>query len=533
MHREQPSAGVRTSGAERFAALTATTLLAGVLVVWALVAPAYRASDEPQHVSTTLRLAETGRFPAPGRALMDPSVLASAKWVDYFGSSGRQAHDVRPPDLLDPPSMRALGGPGVQRPATAVDQMTQHPPGYYLLLAGVVRALGLYDATPDGLVLGLRLASALLLLPLPFLVLVLARQVGLRPTAAAAAAFVPAAWMQFVHASSTVNNGTLLVLATTVTATQLVPVASGDVRLRRALWLGAALSVALLTKGFALALLPLTLLAYLMAARRAGLGAAVRAGLLAALATLPGSWWWVLNQVRYGTVQPKGGVVPAPSAVVGPVSQWAHEFSATFLRTTWLALGWAEQRPAAWVYIVPTIVFGLLALVGTWVLRRRAGAVLLLHLLWVGPAGIVAFGSLQEFSSSGTVRAAQGRYVQTAVAAFVVLVVAALARWTALLVAMPLLVLGSAAACAWYGLQTFWLPAVGHDPVWGRVVAIGTWWPAGTTLVVTGAAVAAVSGVAGVAAVLTTRRAERAAASRLATPPEPGAPVPDAACTGA
>lgn len=469
--------------------------------MWSVVAPAYRASDEPMHVSTALRLAESGRYPPPGRALMDPSVLASFRWVSYFGKGGRVPAVERPAALARPPSMRALSGPGVARPKTDIDQMTQHPPGYYLLLAGATRLLRLDSESPSALVLGLRLVSSLLLLPIPLLCVLVARQVALAPRVAAAAAFLPASWMQFVHAGATVNNGALLALATSAAIALLVPVAQGDVRVRRALGVGAAVSVALLTKGFALALLPAIALAYLLAVRRAGWVAAARGLFVAGVATLPGLWWWVLNLVRYGTLQPKGTVEPAPVAHVPPVTSWLHDFADTWSRTLWVALGWAEGTPPPWLYVGATVVFVVLLLAGSWVLRRRIGVVVLLHVFWLGPLAIVAMGSLQEFMSSGQTRAAQGRYVQIAVVAFAVLVIAALSRVARLLPALPLLVLLCAAGGIGYGLYHFWRPAAGEDVVWGRIVSMDSWWPGGPVWLGAAAVIATLAALVGALAV--------------------------------
>ena len=480
--------------------VAATVVLAGLLALWAVVAPTYRSSDEPMHVSTTMRLAESGRYPAPGRALMDPSVLASFRWVDYFGATGRAPTPERVARLAHPPSMVALGAPDAPRPRTDVDQMTQHPPAYYLVLAGAVRALHLDALSPTGLVLALRLLTALMLLPVPYLCQRVARRLGLPARVAGAAAFVPAAWMQLLHSSSTVNNGALLALATGVATAALVPAALGDVRLRRALGVGLAVSVALLTKGFALALLPVVVIAYLVAIRRAGWWRSARALVVALLATLPGLWWWGLNVVRYGTVQPQGGTATPPAADLPPLTTWVHDFALTWMRTLWIALGWAENRPPAQLTIGLTALAGVLLLGGTWALRRHLGAALVMHLTWLGPLAIVVLGSYQEFERSGTTRAAQGRYVQTGVVALVVLVTAAATRLPRLLPALPVVVLGVAGGGLAFGLDHFWRPTAGYEPLWGRVVTLGSWLPGGTTWVLTGAAVTVVATVVGTVA---------------------------------
>lgn len=456
-----------------------TVLLGAVLAAWALLTPTYRAPDEPMHVSTTLRLAEYERYPAPGRAQMDPAVLASYRWVRYFGIRGRTPVVELPPLQANPPSMRALAAPGVARPRTAIDQMTQHPPAYYLYLAGGVRALGL-DALPPGqFVLGLRLLSAALLLPLPWLCLLVAREVGLRPRAAAVSTFLPASWMQFASTSASVNNGTLLVLATSLVLTALAPVTRGRVGAGRAVVVGLTVSLALLTKGFALALLPVVVVAYLVGVRRGGFWPALRGCLVALGFSCCGMWWWLLNLQRYGQLQPKGGLDPAGLPIVRPASDWVGEFGFTWMRTMWVALGWAEGRPPVWLYAGATGLLVLLILIGTIMLRRRLGAALLLHLAWIGPFAIVAAGSYGEFMASGVTRAAQGRYVQTAVLAFAVLVAAAICRLTRLLPWTPLLVLLAAVGGAVYGVIHFWQPAPGWPPAQGRLLAMASWLPGG------------------------------------------------------
>ena len=503
------------TGAERVVVLAATVVLGGLLSMWAVVAPTYRSSDEPMHVSTTLRLAESGRYPAPGRALMDPSVLASFRWVDYFGATGRAPKPERAAPLAHPPSMVALAAPGAPRPRTDVDQMTQHPPAYYLVLAAAVRALRLDALGPTDLVLALRLLTALMLLPVPFLCQRVARRLGLPARVAGAAAFVPAVWMQLLHSSSTVNNGALLLLATGLATAAVVPAALGDVRLRRAVGLGLAVSLALLTKGFALALLPVIVIAYLLAIRRAGLWRSARAMVVALLATAPGLWWWVLNVVRYGTVQPQGGTATPPVADRPPLSQWAHDFALTWMRTLWIALGWAENRPPARLTIGLTVLAVVLLLGGTWALRRRLGAALVLHLTWLGPLAIVVLGSYQEFESSGTTRAAQGRYVQTGVVALVVLATAALTHLSRLAPALPVVVLGVAGGGLVFGLDHFWRPEAGHDPLWGRVLALSSWLPGGTTSLLAAATVTVVATVVGSVAL------RAVAVSAPTTSPEP------------
>ncbi len=507
----------------RRAVVAATVLLAAVLAGWSLLTPVYRGADEPMHVSTSLRLAESGTYPAPGRAQMQPSVLGSFYFVQYYGFSGRRPVSVQEPRFADAPSMDALADPSSpHRAQPAIDQMTQHPPLYYLLLAGVIRLLHLDGLGPVGFVLTLRLVSGLLLLPVPWLCALAARRAGLAPRAAAVAAFLPASWMQFVDTSAGVNNGTLLVLLTSVVGALVVPVTRGDVGARRALLVGVAVGLALLTKGFALALLPVVVVAYLVGARHGGVRRSAQGCLVAVAASGIGLWWWVVNVVRYGQVQPKGTTDPPPVDVVPPVSQWVGEFSDIWMRTMWVAIGWAEGTPPRWLYQGATIALAVLVLLGTLALWRRLGLALVLHLLWLGPLAIVALGSYEEFQSSGVTRGAQGRYVQTAVLAFAVLVAAALARLRPLLPVVPLLVTVAAVGGTGYGLLHFWRPVPSRGEVQGGLLAAGSWLPGGTTGLVAALVVAVVAGLAG--CVLVQRTASRVDAPLPDPPATAGRP---------
>lgn len=69
----------------------------------------------------------------------------------------------------------------------------------------------------------------------------------------------------------------------------------------------------LLTKGTLLQFVPGTAVAVVLGARRAAAGARLgwlpilgRLAAVEGIAFVIGGWWWALNLVRYGTVQPQG-----------------------------------------------------------------------------------------------------------------------------------------------------------------------------------------------------------------------------------
>lgn len=453
----------------------ATLAFGAVLAMSALASPAYRTPDEPQHLSTALRLATGGGYPDPGTAWLAPAVEESFLYVDFPGTDrvfDGEPVRPRPADLPDP-SLAELRERSEGRPSVVFDQMTQHPPLYYAVLAVAIRVLDLEQLGTADAVLVLRLLSAAMLLPVPYLCMRAADLVGLPARAATAAAFVPVGWTQLTHIGSGLNNGTPLVLAGCLLAVLLLRVVAGDTSKRLAVAVGLTLGLSLLVKGFALGFTAPVLVAYAVAARIRGVAPALRAGLLAALVALPGYAWWVTNVVRFGTVQPYGD--PRPLRRVGDLS--VVEFWVEFLNRlshSWYAnLGWSQTPPPVWVHVPLTLALVVLVALGTWALRRRMGAVLVLHLLWVPILAIVAYGSFNAYLTTGVVDAVHGRYLQPAAATLAVLAVAGLWELPAgrtLVRGVPLVASIAAIAGVAIAIRFFWTP--GSLP-WG---VPATWW---------------------------------------------------------
>ncbi len=470
--------------------LAATALLATVLTISAVLIPGYRAPDEPQHLSTALRLATGGGYPAPPNVPIDPAVLASQPIFGFTDRHDWQPEQVRPPGEL--PSMRALGAPGADRPPAYGDQMAQHPPAYYAVLAVAIRLLGLNDSTPPDMLLTLRLVSAALLLPVPLLCVRGALLLGLPPPGAAIAAFLPAAWVQFTHIGASLNNGTLLVLASSAALVMLLRLAGGDLRPRVALAAGCWLSVALLTKGFALPLVGTIALALLAATRVARAPDVLRAAAIASAATLPGMSWWITNQLRYGMLQPSGVTAPAPRLASEPqLPVWLDTFSAGISSSMWASFGWLETRLPDPAHLALTTGFAVALAAGSWRLRRHVAGVLMLHSTWVAPLALAAAGSAAGFLQTGNTGAAQGRYVQSGVVGLAILVAAALPlRRGARLI--PLVALLTAAAGLLSAYRYFWSDQA------GRWSALTSWWPAAELLIPLCAVIAVVATATGI-----------------------------------
>ncbi|WES62897.1 hypothetical protein P0L94_10540 [Microbacter sp. GSS18] len=455
----------------------ATALLAAALLAWAVVTPGFRAPDEPNHVSAVIDLALEGEWAEPNTAPLDSGMRASYEWFGFpgvskmFSDGGPVSAAMLPPDA---PSLAELrGGPAPEIDAEQTNQITQHPPLYYAYLALWLHAFSLDEAPVTTMLLVLRLASALLLLPIPALLAWTATRIGLPPTAALIAAVVPAAWVQFTHIGATVNNGALLVLASTVFLAMLVRVVTGDLRMRIAVIAGAALAVALLTKGFALALAPLGPVAYLWR-WRADRARIWRPFIVAAAIALTGFSFYVYTLMQYGTLATVSRATEF-TYTWDRFAGWTVAFVEEVSKSMWMNLGWLETplRPSILHYAVS---IGALALIvyGSWLLRRSPGLVVILNGAWVLTLIMFAIPSLRTWLWNETIRAAQGRYLQQAVLALAILIAVALARPRWISLAAPGVAAAAVVGGLWWGTRHFWVSEALFDPAdaWpaGRII---------------------------------------------------------------
>ena len=412
--------------AYRRALALSTALVTLVGVVWAVLTPAFRAPDEPQHVNSVLRLAYGGGWPPAGEALVGPAVDEARDQAALDTDvPGRHLDREDVPAFVTVPPLRdadrslvtgenALADPVPPGTDTrgldpaAVDQMTQHPPLYYAVAAGVLHVTGTAEARWDVQLLVLRLFDVVLLLPVPLLTAAAVR----RLTGSRAAALVAASFALFVpqvgHILGSVTNDALVALSGAVAAYLCARVLTGDLRRRTAAGLG-VVGIGLLTKVMAAFALPMVAAAYLFASgRRAGRAV----GLLVAgsVAFAVGGWWWLRNLLVLGTVQPVG--IPDRFVEAEPHGLWY------FLRVVVRGLtrsffgnfGWLEIRLPDAVFWSAAVVVG--ALCGLAVVRgpaRRATAVLLLlpAALWCG----VLVNAWPDYSAHGWISAIQGRYL--------------------------------------------------------------------------------------------------------------------------
>lgn len=437
---------MREATGYRVALAAITLLVVAVAGCWAVLTPAFRAPDEPQHVNSVLRLAHGGGWPAPGEALMGPAtILARQEAALQSDIPGRhwirigliQYTEVDPlPDeqRLRVTAENALPWPGMSATGVdTVDQMTQHPPLYYAAAAAWLHATGTDDARWDQLLLSLRLFDLLLLVPLPLLAAATVRTLLGDHPRARATALVAAAGVLFVpmsaHILSAVTNDALVTLTGAVITWLVARVLTGDLRWRTAIGLGLALGVGLLTKVMAAFAVPMVVLAYVLAGvvarpvlaelRRTWWPRASRVLVVGVVAFAAGGWWWLRNLLVHGVVQPVGipeRWEPVPDEGIG---HFTTIVVTAFTRSFFGDFGWLELRVPPMAFWGGAAIVAVLSVAALIRHDSRGHAVVLLLLpvtLW----GSVVLNAWNHYVQTGWITAVQGRYLFAGLAALAV-----------------------------------------------------------------------------------------------------------------
>jgi 4-amino-4-deoxy-L-arabinose transferase-like glycosyltransferase len=541
--RDQPPASPGADGERRGPppasvwALVVLQLLLGI--GWSLLAPAYRTPDEAQHVDLVLALAGGQGYPGAYDRQVGARVVATAIRANLSrDGTPRPDRDLRfaagdaPPRTARP----SFAASGPDDPTGFGNQMPQHPPAAYVLAASAIRALP--EATAFDVQIWLvRVLSALLVAPLPLLCWLTARRLTSDLRVALAAAVLPLTIPQLAHIAGSVSNDGLLILSVGVATVGVAAVLAGDLRARTALLIGGATGLALLTKGFALALPVVIVVAYALAWRRTGRGggrgavrAAVGSGTLAlGLAAALGGWWYARNVVLYGAVQPEAfpfADLPAlPAEPVVDFGYWLPYAASRYVLRFWGQVGWVEV-PLPWPLVWLLAALLAAGVAGGLLLRRSAltrgtAAVLLLPL--AGIASIVLLGALGLYLRTGVPAGVQGRYLFPALPGLALVAAAggvALlgrgGRWLA-----PAALAVGVVAQVWMGVLalTHWYGPAGALGVPLAVQGLAAWAPVPPPLL---AAVAAALGVAALVA-LTAVVLAATSSARLAAP-APGHP---------
>lgn len=461
------------------------------MLAWTLLLPTYRSADEAWHLDAARQLAAGEPWPAFKEMRLGYPVYRSL-WNAGLGRTPERDPNVYEPLLARDAVERRHRPPfaeiGEERPTRIVNQMSQHPPGYYAAAAAVLRALPdllRYDAQAWAL----RVFGVLLMVPLPLLAALAVRRLGGSGAAMSAAALVLLCIPQLAASSAGINNDGLLNAAAALVILGTVFVATGDLRLRVAGLLGLVLGLALFTKAWALLLVPFVAAAYLIAGWRGKRWRAALLGLaVAGLVSAWGGWWWLANLAKYGTLQPAGHFTPldVPLGFADGGRAWLEVFLKRLPTRFVATLSVKPGNPfPLWLCVTASVALlaGMLPLL---VRRRNFAATRLDGLLLWGPLllgiGVLMASTWGIYSTTGAMAGIQGRYLYFAAcgfaAAFGLGLVAVLpvraARW------VPVLLWSVAMAMVFAAQRVvFVFHWGGPQAGWGeRLAAMQAWSPA-------------------------------------------------------
>jgi hypothetical protein len=291
------------------------------------------------------------------------------------------------------------------------------------------------------------------------------------------------------------------------------------------LLLAVAVGAACWTKGTALTLLPGVPVAIAIAYRRARAGTvrtwgppalAAAAGVLG-LAFVLGGWWWAVNMVRYGRLQPAAYLVPHgtwPRLDVGQFLGVAAD------RMRWSFFGDLGVLHAPSLNVLTatlTLLFAVFCALGL-VARARIGDRLLIALGGCTITGILLTTAYRAHLESHSVQGLQGRYLFVLVVPIAACFAAGLARIAPVVRLadrwQPLAVLVAGATVTVLGLILgFRLYYAVHGESWAASFHRFLGWSAWPLPVVAGLATAFVAAVVLAAWVLVSDRGTGAAAS--------------------
>lgn len=388
-----------------------TAVFGLALLLGTFVNPMFRVFDERFHADLVLVGRDPGilweeGWPRLGERSLSPGIVIATREQRV----GRRTLEEADPRDRRPP-FRAWEEREVRDRPTST--MTQHPPLYYLLVGSAVRVADLvvpgsfaYDVE---LWLG-RVATILLLLPLPALGYLLARRLSDRPETWIASAAMPLLVPGLtLRNGPMINNDTLITALGGVFVYLLVRCFQEDGEPGSAAAAALVAGLAMLTKGFGLVLFGALamLLLGLLVSRRADPSRrwrVVRSGALATVIGLGvGGWWYARSFLESGTLQPKAVDRPEIAGFEPDWLWWARDVLWRNWSDFWggrYVLSHDTNTLLLGVLVAVTAVLVVVALGHTRGRRRRALLVALVP---------VALLALSVYAESALTYRAQGR----------------------------------------------------------------------------------------------------------------------------
>jgi small subunit ribosomal protein S36 len=411
-----------------------TSLHVALLLLGSVIQPLFRVSDERFHADMIVAVSqESGWPPVRGRRIgpeieiatrlirRDPKLASNAipRAVTQRVNEEEICTGVPVPTCLFRPELNAFSNWMVEG---YVNRMTQHPPLYYVAVSTVghgVQALfpPAYDLAFDQELWLYRLVTLLMVGPLPLLTFVLTRHITEDAVVQFSATSVVLVVMGLhLRNGAMINNDNLLLLLGGLLLISFIRIAKGDTTRKTAVMTGLLLGLSLITKGFALVLVPTLLAGYVLAyleTRSVGLRSLLRSALISlSVAGLTGGWWWVRNLLHYGSLQPGGAGVgePAGPGFKPEVWHWLTTAISDSIKTFFGGDTFrrVEAGPLLfWAWVA----FFAVGIVSTLLLardRRRYVGLMLLPIVLI--AGGIMLNSYRFYSNTAEVRGVNGRY---------------------------------------------------------------------------------------------------------------------------
>lgn len=401
----------RPTRSEGITVAVVTALFVLVLCAFAVVTRPYDAADEMAHVDAVLQLATGHAWAAPGTMHILDAVHASV--------SSASAATATWGELL-------AGHPGYYERIT--DQMTQHPPTYYLIGAGFLHLIGFEDLHWSDGVLALRLLDVAFVAPLPVIAWATVRRLTRSGRAGVVGAAAVLAVPQVAVVGSAVTNDAPVLLFSGLVTLVAVRVLTGDRRLRVAILLALLTGALVWFKGTGLPAVPFVLVAVLLPAVRwwGWPRALLRTVVVGAVTAAVGAWWWLHNLLVYGTVQPDGFVARKAQSFPdgqGPdLAQFVQVTWDTIVRTFWGSSGVGAANAVTPYLSVVGTVLGI-AVIAVFAFRRGRTLVPAITLA-VLPVVILVLQTQTTWSAylrSTEIAGTQGRYYFPALVALIAL----------------------------------------------------------------------------------------------------------------
>ncbi len=415
---------------------TITVAWLGLLLGFALLTPAFGAPDEPAHVDAAFRLALGLGWPHGGEM--------------HYLAAIRQIVE-HPVPAVDRPTVDALLA-AVPGDSPAIDPMSQNPPTYWLVAAGIMRLIrfGAHDWATSVLVL--RLFDVVLVTALPVLVWATVRRVTRSPRTALVAPLLLFAVPQLAQVAAGVTSWAPMILLGAVLVWLSVRVLTGD----RSWWTTAGLAVAVtgLAAISALGLLAVPFVVLVFALARGERGergerdhdydqrtarpwrrSALHAGVVVVAAAAVSGWWWVRTLLVSGTLLPDAlrgvtTVQPYPSGGANPGAFAGRQWDG--LTASFFGDFGANQWPLPPMVVDALAIVGLVALGWSYARRGAGRRVMTIALVWPVLVVVATLAyNWRNYLGTHQGNGLQGRFLFVAVVA---LVLSQAVAWRALVV---------------------------------------------------------------------------------------------------